>query len=72
MRIIKSLRLVGKVAGEVVVLGVRSVSGVGVEQGERDEFKEALLTSTIANTMANGQPFFVQLAKQVATTEGGG
>lgn len=26
----------------------------------------------IANTMANGQPFFVQLAKQVAATEGGG
>ncbi|WPG97819.1 Hypothetical protein R9X50_00060000 [Acrodontium crateriforme] len=24
------------------------------------------------NTMANGQPFFVQLAKQIATMEGGG
>lgn len=30
------------------------------------------LTSDVANHMANNQPFFVQLAKQVATLEGGG
>lgn len=49
--------------------GAQSVSPIA---GSVDRNQTGLLTLSTANTMANGQPFFVQLAKQVAATEGGG
>ena len=59
-------------AGErVVVLGVLNVSrGIDRQDWSLKSVIEA--NNDIANHMANNQPFFVQLAKQIATLEGGG
>lgn len=56
--------------------GGRSGGAAWGAKGERRHGRNIVaapsLMTEAANTMANGQPFFVQLAKQVATTEGGG
>lgn len=53
-----------KDVGSAAAYKPAEVAGVIVSSNSGD--------STAASNMANGQSFFVQLAKQVATVEGGG